>query len=131
MGIITSEDAWVKAQKRPLVTREELGNLKTGMRTASQIAALLGNNSDVRFGNDLLENVNILGVTSNYSEVRSLNIAAGRFLTEADQEHRSPVCFICADVVKKLFSNLDPTGQSTRTGTHRHEIVAVTPVSHI
>src|SRR5437660_12831704 len=25
-GIITSEDAWVKAQKRPLVTREELVN---------------------------------------------------------------------------------------------------------
>src|SRR5256884_5247139 len=64
-GIITSEDAWIKAQKRPLVTHEELANLKTGMRTAGQIAALLGTNSDVRYGNDLLENVNILGVTSN------------------------------------------------------------------
>ena len=62
-GIITSEDAWIKAQKRPLVTHEELANLKTGMRTAGQIAALLGTNSDVRHGNDLLENVNILGVT--------------------------------------------------------------------
>src|SRR5438045_7999125 len=62
-GIITSEDAWVKAQKRPLVTREELDSLKSGMDTASHIAALLGNNSDVRHGNDLLEHVNVLGVT--------------------------------------------------------------------
>src|SRR5881396_2665101 len=32
-GIITSEDAWVKAQKRPLVTPDEFDKLKTGMRT--------------------------------------------------------------------------------------------------
>src|SRR5437667_411745 len=63
-GIITSEDAWVKAQKRPLVTREEFDKLQTGMRTANQIAALLGTNTEVRYGNDLLENVSFYGVTS-------------------------------------------------------------------
>src|SRR6266404_3368217 len=75
-GIITSEDAWVKAQKRPLVLREEFDKLQTGMRTASQIAALLGTNSDVRHGNDLLENVSILGVTSNFSDVRGVTVAS-------------------------------------------------------
>lgn len=127
-GIITSEDAWVRAQKRPLVTREELVNLKTGMRTASQIAALLGNNSDVRYGNDLLENVNILGVSANYSEIRNVNVASGRFLTESDEEHRSPVCFIGADLVKKFFSNVDPIGKSIRAGNHTYEVVGVAAV---
>src|SRR5207245_2399661 len=79
-GIITSQDAWVKAQKRPLVTTEEFTKLRAGMRTASQVAALLGTSSDLRYGNDLLQDVNILGVTPNYSEVRSLNVASGRFL---------------------------------------------------
>src|SRR2546427_10178234 len=32
-GIITSEDAWIKAQKRPLITRDEFTSLKEGMRT--------------------------------------------------------------------------------------------------
>ena len=127
-GIITSEDAWVKAEKRPLVTREEFVNLKTGMRTASQIAALLGSNSDVRYGNDLLENVNILGVTSNYSDIRNVNVAAGRFLTESDQEHRSPVCFIGADLAKKFFSNADPIGKTIRAGTHSYEVVGIAAV---
>src|SRR5881296_1974602 len=44
-GIITSQDAWVKAQKRPRVTTEEFTKLRSGMRTASQVAALLGTNS--------------------------------------------------------------------------------------
>jgi len=127
-GIITSEDAWVKAEKRPLVTREEFVNLKTGMRTASQVAALLGSNSDVRYGNDLLENVNILGVTSNYSDIRNVNVAAGRFLTESDQEHRSPVCFIGADLAKKFFSNADPIGKTIRAGTHSYEVVGIAAV---
>ncbi len=127
-GIITSEDAWIKAQKRPLVTHAEHANLKIGMRTAGQIAALLGTNSDVRHGNDLLENVNILGVTSNYSDIRNVNVAAGRFLTEADQEHRSPVCFIGADLVKKFFFNVDPIGKTIRAGTHSYEIIGVAAV---
>jgi putative ABC transport system permease protein len=98
------------------------------MKTAGQIAALLGNSSDVRSGNDLLENVNILGVTSNYSEIRSLNVASGRFLTEADETHHSPVCFIGADLAKKFFPNVDAIGKTIRAGTHAYEVIGVAAV---
>jgi putative ABC transport system permease protein len=127
-GIITSNDAWVKAQKRPLVTQEELANLRAGMRTASQIAALLGTSSDIRFGNDLMQDVNVLGVTPNYSAVRSVNVASGRFLMEADETHHSPVCFIGGDVQKKFFSNVDAIGKTIRAGTHSYEVVGVAEV---
>src|SRR3989454_9876315 len=127
-GIITSQDAWVKAQKRPLVTTEEFTKLRAGMRTASQVAALLGTSSDLRYGNDLLQDVNILGVTPNYSEVRSLNVASGRFLMEADETHHSPVCFIGGDVQKKFFSNVDPIGKTIRAGNHSYEVIGVAAV---
>src|SRR5260370_42104490 len=90
------------------------------MRTAGQIAALLGANSDVRYGNELLENVSILGVTSNDPDIRNVNVAAGRFLTASDQEHRSPACFIGAELVKKFLSNGDAIGKSIRAGTHSY-----------
>ena len=127
-GIITSEDAWVKAQKRPLVTHEEFNKLQGGMRTVNQIAGLLGTNTDVRYGNDLLENVNFYGVTANFSEVRSVNVASGRFITESDQEHHSPVCFIGNDLLKKFFSNVDPIGKTIRAGTHTYQIIGVSAV---
>jgi putative ABC transport system permease protein len=127
-GIITSEDAWVKAQKRPLITREEFISLKEGMRTTSQMAALLGTSSDVRSGNALIEDVNVLGVTPNYIDVRNLNVAAGRFLTVADQTHRSAVCFIGADLAKKFFSTVDPIGKSIRAGSHSYEVIGVATV---
>jgi putative ABC transport system permease protein len=127
-GIITSEDAWVKAQKRPLVTREEYDNLKGGMRTTRQIAALLNSTADVRFGNELQEDVNILGVTPNYIEVRNLTVAAGRFLADADETHHSEVCFVGADLVKRFFSNVDPIGKTVRAGTHSYEVIGVAAV---
>ena len=127
-GIITSEDAWIKAQKRPLVTREEYDNLKQGMRTAGQIAGLLGTSSDVRSGNELQEDVNVYGVTPNYIEVRNMTVASGRFLTEADESHRSPVCFIGADLQKRFFSNVDPIGKTVRAGNHSYEVIGVASV---
>jgi putative ABC transport system permease protein len=124
-GIITSNDDWIKAQKRPLVTTEEYQGLKDNMRTTARIAALLATSSDVRSGNDLLEDVNIEGVTPNYSDVRSLNVRSGRFLTEADETHRSPVCFIGSDVVRKFFYNVDPIGKTIRAGTHSYQVIGV------
>jgi putative ABC transport system permease protein len=125
-GIITSDDEWVRAQKRPLITSEEFQGLKEGMRTATQLAALLNSTADVRYGTQVLENVSITGITPNYTEIRSLNAALGRNLTDADETHRSPVCVIGADVVKKFFANVDPIGKTIRTGTHSYQVVGVT-----
>ncbi len=127
-GIITSDDAWQKAQKRPYVTMDEYLRLKENMRTTSQIAAVLSTTADVRSGNQLLEDVNIVGVTPNYSEVRSFNVASGRLITQADETHHSSVCFIGADVAKKFFYNVDPIGKTIRAGTHSYQVVGVSQV---
>jgi putative ABC transport system permease protein len=124
-GIITSQDAWVKAQKRPLITLEEFERLKGSMKTANQLAALEDQDSDLRSGNLLLENTTVMGVTADYAEMRSINVAAGRMLLEADDLHRAPVCVIGADVVKKFFSNVDPIGKTIRAGTHAYQVVGV------
>jgi len=124
-GIITSEDAWVKAQKRPLLTIEEFTRLRENMRTANAIAAIEGKSTDVRSGNTLLEDTSIRGVTPNYPEVRNMNLASGRLITEADETHRSPVCYIGADVAKKFFFNVDPIGKMIRAGTHSYQVIGV------
>jgi putative ABC transport system permease protein len=124
-GIITSEDAWVKAQKRPLLTIDEFTWLRENMRTANAIAAIEGKSTDLRSGNTLLEDTSIRGVTPNYPEVRNMNLASGRLITEADETHRSPVCYIGADVAKKFFYNVDPIGKTIRAGTHSYQVIGV------
>jgi len=124
-GIITSQDAWIKAQKRPLVTLEEYQRLRENMKSAANVAATDDHTMDVRSGNILLENTDLTGVTPNYAEIRNMNLAAGRFLTEGDDLHHAPVCFIGTDVVKKFFPVVDPIGKTIRAGTNTYEVVGV------
>jgi putative ABC transport system permease protein len=124
-GIITSEEAWIKAQKRPLITMEEYSRLRGTMKTALRIAGEEDQNQDLRYGNILLENSTVAGVSANYADIENLNLAQGRFLTEADDLHHSEVAFIGSDVLKKFFANVDPIGKTIRAGTHTYEIVGV------
>jgi putative ABC transport system permease protein len=124
-GIITSEDAWIKAQKRPFISLEEFTFLKENMQTAERIAGEEDQSSDIRYENQLMENSTIAGVTANYAEIENINLAQGRFLSEADDLHHSPVAFIGTDVVKKFFPTVDPVGKTIRAGTHSYEIVGV------
>jgi putative ABC transport system permease protein len=131
-GIITSFEAFVKAQRRPVLTAEDYEGLKDHLQLAHQVAALDGTNLDVRYGNELFEDVRVQGVTPNFAEVRSLGVAAGRFLTEVDELHRSPVCFIGNDLVQKFFPHVDPVGKSIRAGTQVFQVVGVaTPIGSL
>jgi putative ABC transport system permease protein len=122
-GIITSYDDWIKAQKRPLVTLEDYQRLRENMKTASQVAAEDDSTMDVRYGNTLLENTSLMGATPNYADVRNMNLSSGRFITEADDLHHAPVCFIGSDVVKKFFTGVDPIGKTIRAGGSTYEVV--------
>lgn len=124
-GIITSFDAWIKAQKRPPLTPEDLRVLSEEMGTAKQVAAIENSLSDVHSGSNVFEDVSIVGVTANYADIRSITLANGRFLTEVDDMHRSPVCFLGADVANKFFANVDPIGKTIRAGSQSYLVVGV------
>src|SRR5712692_3250788 len=124
-GIITSEDAWIKAQKRPLVTMEEYERLRDNMKIASAVAAEEDHNVQVRSGNLTMENTRMMGATPNFAQVRNLTVAQGRFITPSDEEHRSEVIFIGPDLVQKFFPNVDPIGKAIRVQTHTYEVIGV------
>ncbi len=124
-GIITSEDEWVKAQKRPLITVEEFERFRDTTQIAKQVAGYDRQNAQTRSGDTLLDNTQVIGVTSNYAEIENLEIAQGRFITQADDDHRSEVAFIGADLAEKFFPNVDPIGKTVRADTHTYEVIGV------
>ncbi len=124
-GIITSFEAFIRAQKRPVLSEDDYQFLGQRMQLATAVAATIGTSRDVRYGNDLLEDVRIQGATPNYADVRSIGVSIGRPLTEADDTHRAPVCVIGADVAKRFFSTSDPIGKTLRAGSQVYEVVGV------
>jgi putative ABC transport system permease protein len=124
-GIITSRDEFIKAQKRPLVSMDDYERLRDSMKLARAVAAEEDRNVQTRVGDIIMENTSIMGATANFADVRNLNIAEGRFITPADDEHRSDVAFIGSDLATKFFPNVDPLGKTIRVGTHTYEVIGV------
>lgn len=124
-GIITSMDDFQKAQKRPLITFEDYQRLRGSMQTASAVAAIDDRNVQTRSGDIKMENTDVMGASPNFADVRNINLAAGRFLTPADDEHRSEVVFIGSDLATKFFPNVDPIGKTIRAETHSYEVIGV------
>jgi putative ABC transport system permease protein len=124
-GIITSYEDFLKAQKRPLITLEDYRRLRDTMQTANAVAAEEDRNVQTRSGDQVMENTSVMGVTPNFADVRNLDVAEGRYLTPADDEHRSEVVFIGADLAKKFFPNVDPIGKTIRAETHSYQVIGV------
>jgi putative ABC transport system permease protein len=124
-GIITSQDEYIKAQKRPLINMEDYERLRDSMKLARAVAAEEDHFVQVKSGNQTMENTQMMGTTANFADVRNLNVAQGRFITPADEEHHSEVVFIGPDLVQKFFPNVDPIGKTLRVQTHTYEIIGV------
>jgi putative ABC transport system permease protein len=124
-GIITSQDEFIKAQKRPYIDLEDYHRLRESMKLASAVAAEEDTNVQTKSGNAVMENTDIMGATPNFADVRNLNVAEGRFITEADEEHREDVVFIGPDLVAKFFPNEDPIGKTIRAQTHTYQVIGV------
>ena len=124
-GITTSFEEFLKARKRPPIGLEDYYAVRDRLRLAKQVATGDDNRTPVRYGNELLEDVSLLGTTPNFAEVRGIEVGLGRFFTEADNLHRAPVCFIGNDLVNRFFPGVDPIGKTLRVGPQTCEVVGV------
>jgi putative ABC transport system permease protein len=124
-GIITSQDEYIKAQKRPMISMEDYERLRDSMKIATAVAAEEDHYLQTRSGDAIMENTQMMGATANFADIRNLDVAQGRFITQADDEHRSEVVFIGPDLVNKFFPNVDPLGKTIRVQTHTYEVIGV------
>jgi putative ABC transport system permease protein len=124
-GIITSQDAFIKAQKRPFIDMEDYQRLKDSMKVVRAVAAEEDHNVQTKVGNAIMENTQMMGATANFADVRNLDVAEGRFITQSDDDHRADVVFIGPELVTKFFPNEDPIGKTIRVQTHTYEVIGV------
>jgi putative ABC transport system permease protein len=124
-GIITSQDAFFKAQKRPLITMEDFERLRDSMKLAKALSAEEDHFVQVVSGNQTMENTQMMGTSANFADIRNLNVAEGRFFTPADEEHHNEVVFVGPDLVQKFYPNVDPIGKTLRVQTHTYQIIGV------
>ncbi|MGH9734171.1 MAG: ABC transporter permease [Candidatus Acidiferrales bacterium] len=124
-GIITNQQAWWNAQKRPSIKPDDVEALRSNMNLASAVVGEQQTTADVRYNGIRMENVNIVGASPFFAPLEAIDVATGRLLTETDETHHSPVCVIGQDVYKKFFAGTNAIGKTIRPGQSEYEIVGV------
>ena len=122
--LVTSLEEFVKLQKRnKKITWEEFEFLRDNMTTARNVGVEVRHQGTVKFGQEILEDIDIRGVTANIGEMDVEEPATGRYISDGDNEHRADVVLIGNDVVKRFFMGQDPMGKSVTIEGKPYQII--------
>ena len=70
-------------------------------------------------------NVMLYGADQYLPRLQGLDLESGRFLAPIDDTNRRNVVIIGADIVEKLFTNIDPLGREIRIDSHRYRVIGI------
>jgi putative ABC transport system permease protein len=122
--VVTSLEEFVKLQRRnKKITWEEFEFLRDNMTSARNVGAQLRRQGRVKYGQEILEDIDIRGVTANIGEMDVEEPATGRYISDGDNEHRADVALIGNDVVKRFFIGQDAIGKSIVVEGKPYEII--------
>jgi putative ABC transport system permease protein len=112
-GIIPDRKTFLKAQRtnKP-VTYEDFEALRDTMTLPKAVGLEARTNGILKYNQNSMEDVDVRGVSANIGDMDVEEPEFGRYISDADDSHRSSVTLIGADVANKFFPGLDPLGKT-------------------
>jgi putative ABC transport system permease protein len=124
-GILRSRTEFVLASRRKPVTLRDLEIVRRECRSCAAVGAQGQQFANVHLGPRKLSNVPITGYTANAATLLNVDLEAGRFFTDLEDEHAVPVAIIGHDLKDQLFPNLDPIGRRVYAGGYPLRVIGV------
>lgn len=88
------------------------------------VAPTVNSSYQVVYGNQNW-NTSVYGVTPDYMKIRSLTVASGFFITNADDNSRNRVAVIGSTVATNLFGTKNPVGSNIRIHNQPFKVIGV------
>ena len=93
--------------KRPEPKFDEIKQIKERTPSAKYVAFNINANDNVEYRDNSLSGVNLFGNSEDFQNIQPVDVAYGRFITESEFDHGSPVAIIGNEVAEKLFVSPD------------------------
>ena len=117
---------WWKFVNRPIPKYAEVKDIKARTSLAENVAYFTQNNSKLDYKSQELQGVNIYGVTNEYNAIQTIDIAAGKYFTEADFLRGTPVAVIGYNNAEQFFGTPERAiGKVVTFDGHRVIIIGV------
>jgi putative ABC transport system permease protein len=96
--------AWWKYVNRPVPDREELSRIQAGVPGCANANLEINDNKEIhlKFGNNQIDNAQIMAVTKEYALMNDLKIGIGRFLSANEMDNGAPLIVLGYSIAKEL-----------------------------
>jgi len=105
------EYPWWKYMNRPVTTYEEYEYLKDHLRSAEEVCFMSAVGRRVEYGNNSIDRADIFGVTKEFQDIRSFEIADGRYFNPLEANAGRNVVVIGSKIATDLFEGARPVGK--------------------
>jgi len=117
---------WKEQMKRKNLLLEDMRIIRDRCKSCELVGASLSTMRNVKYGNKLLKNAEIRGITHLDHMIGTvIELERGRHILKEDVDHSRTVCIIGADIVEKLFPYVDPLGRWLKVGQRNFLIVGI------
>ena len=122
----TNVEHFLEAEKRKNLDMEDYQAVLAACPHCEYIGAAVRNgNGHVKYAEQSISDTTVQGITPSMAPIYDTDLSAGRMLTEADLDNKSPVVVVGADIVEHLMPGIDPLGREIRLDGWTYQVVGV------
>jgi putative ABC transport system permease protein len=119
------EYPWWKYMNRPVPEVRESEYISKNSQFAMASAFIASSNRTVKFENNSVENIEIMGVSPGFERVRSMEIQRGRYFNTFEAEAGRNIAVLGGKLAEELFEGADPIGKEIIVSGYKVVVVGV------
>lgn len=119
------EYPWWKYMNRPQPTIEDMEEIRRRSNLAEAACYNVGFRQLVKYQRNDIPDVTIYGVSTDYDNIRSFELAEGRFFSPFEINAGRNLAVIGHKIAKDLFEGEDPIGKTIQIGGQKVNIIGV------
>lgn len=120
-----SDFPWWRYLNRPQVRYPEMAEVIRRAATVEAVAYMANTFRTIEYQNNSIERVPIVGVTTDYDQLRNFNIHEGRYFSMVESAAGRNVVILGHEVARNLLPNTDPIGKQIKVFGRYAEVIGV------
>lgn len=116
---------WWKYMNRPQPSLEDLKVVQRRSNLTEALAFSVYKRKTIKNENNVMENMQIQGITYEHNQVMTVDIEKGRYFTRSEMMNGRQVALIGTEIAENLFPNEDPEGQTFKIGGMKTYVIGV------
>ena len=122
---ILNEDDEERTRNNPLITIDEANAIRAFSPIIASVAAQANRNANVSYRTEEVDNAQIQGVTSSYTDFSTFSVEIGRMMSPVEVERSQPVALLGWGLADRLFGDINPLDKTIKIAGINFRVVGV------